>query len=83
MRVARLISRPIFHGKYGEHMYHPLFFLEAKTGALLSAQRRPGNASASAGIAVELYRLVPILNRRFPKSQISYRADVGSATPEI
>lgn len=72
-----------FHGKYGEHMYHPLFFFEAKTGCLLSAQLRPGNASASAGIADELIRLVPLLKRRFPKSQISYRADAGSATPEI
>jgi hypothetical protein len=72
-----------FHGKYGEHMYHPLFFFEAKTGALLSAQLRPGNASASAGIAAELERLVPIIKKRFPNTQISYRADAGSATPEI
>lgn len=72
-----------FHGKYGEHMYHPLFFFEAKTGCLLSALLRPGNASASAGIAAELSRLVPILKRRFPNSQLSYRADAGSATPEI
>ena len=72
-----------FHGKYGEHMYHPLFFFEAKTGALLSAQLRPGNASASAGIAAELERLVPIVKKRFPNTQISYRADAGSATPEI
>jgi hypothetical protein len=64
-------------------MYHPLFFFEAKTGCLLSALLRPGNASASAGIADELKRLVPILKRRFPKSQLSYRADAGSATPEI
>jgi hypothetical protein len=72
-----------FHGKYGEHMYHPLFFFEANTGCLLSARLRPGNASASEGIAVELKRLVPILKRRFPKTQLSYRADAGSATPSI
>jgi hypothetical protein len=72
-----------FHGKYGQHMYHPLYFFEAKTGCLLSARLRPGNASASEAIAVELKRLVPILRRRFPKSQISYRADAGSATPTI
>jgi hypothetical protein len=72
-----------FHGKYDQHMYHPLFFFEAKTGSLLSARLRPGNAAASAGISGELKRLVPILKRRFPKSQISYRADAGSATPEI
>jgi hypothetical protein len=72
-----------FHGKYGEHMYHPLFFFEAKTGCLLSAQLRPGNASARTGLADELKRLLPILQRRFPKSQISYRADAGSASPEI
>jgi hypothetical protein len=72
-----------FHGKYGEHMYHPLFFFEAKTDCLLSALLRPGNASAAAGIAAELKRLVPILQRRFPKTQISYRADAGSATPEV
>jgi hypothetical protein len=72
-----------FHGKYGEHMYHPLFFFEAKTSLLLSALLRPGNAPASAGIADELKRLVPIVKKRFPDTQISYRADAGSATPEI
>ncbi len=72
-----------FHGKYGEHMYHPLFFFDAKTGSLLSARLRAGNASASEGIVAELRRLGPSLKRRFPKSQISYRADAGSATPQI
>lgn len=72
-----------FHGKYSQHMYHPLFFFEAQSGCLLSARLRPGNASASEGITGELNRLVPLLKRRFPKSQISYRADAGSATPEI
>ena len=72
-----------FHGKYGEHMYHPLFFFEARTNCLLSALLRPGNASASAEIPTELKRLVPILKRRFPKTQIGYRADAGSATPEV
>ncbi|NIT03087.1 MAG: transposase, partial [Candidatus Latescibacteria bacterium] len=50
---------------------------------LLSAQLRPGNASARAGLADELKRLLSILQRHFPKSQISYRADAGSASPEI
>jgi Transposase DDE domain group 1 len=72
-----------FHGKYGEHMYHPLFFFEAQTGCLLSAQLRPGNASARQGIADELKRLVPLLKQRFAQSQISYRADAASASPEI
>lgn len=72
-----------FHGKYGEHMYHPLFFFEAKTSLLLSALLRPGNASAAAGIAEELQRLLAILKERFPDTQISYRADAGSAAPEI
>lgn len=72
-----------FHGKYGAHMYHPLFFFEAKTNCLLSALLRPGNASAAAGIAAELQRLVPLVKQRFAKAQISYRADAGSATPEI
>ena len=72
-----------FHGKYGEHMYHPLFFFEAKTHCLLSALLRPGNASASAGIAAELQRLVPLIKTRFANTQISYRADAGSATPDI
>lgn len=72
-----------FHGKYDQHMYHPLFFFEGHTGCLLSARLRPGNASASEGIPSELRRLVPVLKRRFAQSQISYRADAGSAVPEI
>lgn len=72
-----------FNGAYNQHMYHPLFFFEAHTACLLSARLRPGNAHASQNIAEELYRLVAILKRRFPKTQLSYRADAGSATPEI
>lgn len=72
-----------YHGKYDAHIYHPLFFFEAKTGLLLSALLRPGNASAGAGIAEEIQRLVPQVQRRFPNSQIAYRADAGSASPEI
>jgi hypothetical protein len=72
-----------FNGAYNQHMYHPLFFFEAHSGCLLSARLRPGNAHASQNICEELRRLVPILKRRFPKTQLSYRADAGSATPEI
>jgi Transposase DDE domain group 1 len=72
-----------FNGAYNQHMYHPLFFFEAQTGCLLAARLRPGNAHASQTIPAELGRLVAILRRRFPKTQLSYRADAGSATPEI
>ena len=72
-----------FKGAYNQHMYHPLFFFEAQSGCLLSARLRPGNAHASQNITDELRRLVPIVKRRIPKTQLSYRADAGSATPEI
>jgi hypothetical protein len=72
-----------FNAAYGQHMYHPLFFFEAQTGCLLSARLRPGQAHASQTIATELGRIVPLLRRRFPKTRLSYRADAGSATPEI
>ena len=61
----------------------PAVFFRAQSGCLLSARLPPGNSSASEGITGELNQLVPLLKRRFPKSQISYRADAGSATPEI
>ena len=70
-----------FNGAYNQHMYHPLFFFEAHTSCLLWARLRPGNAHASQNIAEELHRLVPILKQRFPKTQLSYRADAGAATP--
>jgi len=69
-----------FHGKYGEHMYHPLFFFEAKTGCLLSAQLRPGNASAAAGIAAELARLVPLLKHRPTSKRSKLGPGIQSAT---
>lgn len=72
-----------FHGKYDQHMYHPLFFFEGHTGCLLWARLRPGNAHAAEGIPSELRRLVLILKQRFPQSQISYRADAGSAVPQV
>jgi hypothetical protein len=58
-----------FHGKYGQHMYHQLYFFEAKTGCLLSARLRPGNASASEAIAVELKGLSPPLGGVFLKAR--------------
>jgi Transposase DDE domain group 1 len=72
-----------FNAAYGQHMYHPLFFFDAQTGCLLSARLRPGHTHASQTIPNELCRIIPLLRRRFPKTQLSYRADAGSATPEI
>jgi hypothetical protein len=72
-----------FNAAYNQHMYHPLFFFDAQSGCVLTTRLRPGNVHCSQNIPEELDRLVPILKKRFPKTQLRYRADAGSATPKI
>ena len=70
-----------FNGGYGQHMYHPLLIFERHTGCLLAARLRPGRVVSHARIIPLLLRIVPRLQREFPKVRIKLRADAGFATP--
>lgn len=72
-----------FNGGYGQHMYHPLLILERHTGCLLAARLRAGTVSSHARIIPLLLRIVPRLQRAFPKVRIQLRADAGFATPML
>jgi Transposase DDE domain group 1 len=69
-----------FNGGYDQHMYHPLLIFERHTGCLLAARLRPGRVVSHARIIPLLLRIVPRLQREFPKVRIKLRADAGFAT---
>src|SRR6266481_5484726 len=70
-----------FNGGYDQHMYHPLLVFERHTGCLLAARLRRGTAASHARIIPLLLRIVPRLQREFPKARIKLRADAGFALP--
>src|SRR5580700_2176457 len=70
-----------FNGGYDQHMYHPLLIFERHSGCLLAARLRAGTVSSHARIIPLLLRIVPRLQRAFPKVRIQLRADAGFATP--
>ena len=70
-----------FNGGYDQHMYHPLLIFERHTGCLLAARLRRGTAASHARIIPLLLRIVPRLQREFPKARIKLRADAGFALP--
>jgi DDE family transposase len=62
-------------------MYHPLLIFERHTGCLLAARLRRGTAASHARIIPLLLRIVPRLQKEFPKARIQLRADAGFALP--
>jgi Transposase DDE domain group 1 len=70
-----------FNGGYDQHRYHPLLIFERYTGCLLAARLRRGTAASHARIIPLLLRIVPRLQREFPKARIKLRADAGFALP--
>ena len=72
-----------FNGGYDQYMYHPLLIFERYTGCLLAARLRRGTAASHARIIPLLLRIVPRLQREFPKVRIKLRADAGFALPRL
>jgi hypothetical protein len=70
-----------FNGGYDQYMYHPLLIFERHTGCLLAARLRRGTAASHARIIPLLLRIVPRLQKEFPKARIQLRADAGFALP--
>jgi hypothetical protein len=62
-------------------MYHPLLVFERHTGCLLAARLRAGTVPSHARIIPLLLRIVPRLQKEFPKARIKLRADAGFALP--
>jgi hypothetical protein len=72
-----------FHGYYEEHMYHPLFVFDGRSGFPLAAVLRPGNTHASHGALAVLKRLIKRLKKAYPEALILFRADAGFAVPAL
>ena len=64
-----------FHGYYGHYCYLPLYIFAGEH--LLGARLRTANIDASAGVEVELARIVAQIRARWPDVRIILRADSG------
>lgn len=73
----------LFHGGFGQHMYHPLCWFEGHTGLLLRTRLRPGRDPCATGVGEDLQYLLPKLRRRFPRATLLLRGDAGLATPAV
>jgi len=73
----------LFHGGFGQHMYHPLCWFEGHSGLLLRTRLRPGRDPCATGVVEELQYLLPRLRRRFPRATLLLRGDAGLATPGV
>lgn len=73
----------LFHGYFGQHMYHPLLVFDGITGFPMAAILRPGNSHSSHGTEAVLKRLIKKLKQSYPGSTILLRADGGFAIPGI
>ena len=73
----------LFHGYYGERVYHLLVWSEGTTGLPLHTRLRPGDVHGTAGLISDLHAMLPRLRRRFPSTVLRVRADAGMATPAV
>jgi hypothetical protein len=64
-----------FHGYYGHYCYLPLYIFGGEH--LLAARLRPANIDAAQGSIDELKRIVEIVRRAWPKTEIVVRGDSG------
>lgn len=72
-----------YHGYFKERIYHPLLVFDGKTGQLVTAMLRPGNAHASHSALSVLRRIVKALREAWPLVAIEIRADAGFAIPTV
>ncbi len=73
----------LFHGHFGQYMYHPLLVFDGLSGFPMGAVLRPGNAHDARGAVSVLKRMIRKLKRAYPGVAIVLRADGGFAMPEI
>ena len=71
----------LFHGYYGQHMYHELFFHDGDTGQIILPVLRPGNSHSNRGFVSILKRIVQRIRAVYPELEITIRADSGFSCP--
>lgn len=67
----------LFHGYYGQHMYHQLFFHDGDTGQIILPVLRPGNSHSNRWFVSILKRIVRRIRATYPQMSITIRADSG------
>lgn len=73
----------LFHGYYGEKMYHDLLIFDGETGELVMPVLRPGNVHGADGVVEVLAWLLPRMRSAWPETAIIVRADGGLAIPRL
>jgi len=76
-------QRSLFHGYYGNNIYHPLVLIDGINGDLISPILRRGNAHSNLWAGSILNRVIKILKKRFNDIEIIIRGDCGYSTPKI
>lgn len=71
----------LFHGYYGQYMYHPLII--SCNGYVILTLLRPGNSHASRKIISVLKFLMKRIRQNFPQAKIRFRADAGFSIPRL
>lgn len=72
----------MFHGYYGQTIYHPLLISEPDSQLLLGAFLRPGNVHTAHDALKYLAPVAKELKANFPKANLIIRADAGFSAPE-
>lgn len=71
----------LFHGYYGQYMYHQLFFHDGRTGQIILPVLRPGNSHSNRWFVSILKRIVRRIRAVYPDIKITIRADSGFSCP--
>lgn len=74
-------EQTFFNGYYDHECYAPLLIFCGHH--LLAAKLRPSNVDPAAGALEELQRIIPQIQKRWPKTQIIVRGDSAYARDEI
>lgn len=73
----------LFNGFYYQTMYNELVINDGETGQMILPVLRPGNAHSNWWYVSILKRIIKIIRKKFPKIEITIRADSGFSTPKF
>ena len=73
----------LFHGYYGEKIYHDLLIFDGETQDLIMPVLRPGNVHGADGVDLVLSWLLNRLRSAWPETEIVICADGGLASPRV
>lgn len=78
-------QRTLFHGFFGQYMYHPLLMFDGESGDCICARLRDGAASAKKRALPHLKRIIARIEKEWPHKdiEVKLRADAGFMDPAL